>query len=370
MKTIRVLNVVTKMDAAGIETLLMNIYRNIDRKKVQFDFLTHRHDKGFYDDEILELGGKIYNVPAINPLKHGYYLNSLDNFFKNHRDYKIVHSHINTFSMYPLRAAMNAGIPVRIAHSHIANVPYDLKTPFRIYTKSKLTKYSTHNFACSEIAGRWLFGRNKDFKVFNNSIDTFKFIFNDKKSKEIKQKLGISGKFVVGHVGRFDSQKNHMFLLEIFKEVHRKNNNAILLLVGDGILRNKIEDKVRELNLTENVILTGVRSDLPDIYQAMDVFLFPSLYEGLGIVLIEAQAAGLPCVVANTIPKEAFITDLLSELSLDSNPEEWANEVLRQTNKVRINTYTRIKESGFDLGDEVRRLEEFYNTVHGNSDLT
>ena len=182
MESIRVLHVVTKMDAAGIETLLMNFYRNIDREKVQFDFLTHRNEKGFYDDEIFDLGGRIYQVPQINPFKHQKYLSALDAFFSEHKEYKIVHSHINAYSMYPLRAAMKAGVPVRIAHSHIANVPFDLKTPFRIYTKSMLKRYSTYNFACSEMAGKWLYGPDavmKDnFKVINNSINCTIFSFS------------------------------------------------------------------------------------------------------------------------------------------------------------------------------------------------
>lgn len=226
MEKTRILHVVTKMDAAGIETLLMNFYRNINRDKIQFDFLTHRSEKGFYDKEIMDLGGKIYSIPPINPLKHMNYLNALEVFFNQHKEYRVIQSHINTYSMYPLRSAMRSGIPVRIAHSHIANVPLDLKTPFRIYTRSKLKMYSTHNFACSEMAGKWLYGTSaitmKNFKVINNSINSFDYKYNEEIGIRVKKELGLVDKFVIGHIGRFNKQKNHEFLIDIFSKVHSK----------------------------------------------------------------------------------------------------------------------------------------------------
>ncbi len=368
MKKIRVLNVVTKMNAGGIETLLMNFYRKFDRTKIQFDFLTHRSEKGFYDDEIVELGGKLYNVPPINPFKHNKYLNALDDFFNEHKTYKIVHSHINTYSMYPLRAAMKAGVPVRIAHSHIANVPLDLKTPFRVYTKLKLKEYSTHNFACSEMAGKWLFGPkaiSKDnFKVINNSIDASKYVYEETIEKRIRNKMEIGGKFVIGHIGRFNKQKNHVFLIDVFKEIHKRNPNSVLMLIGEGELYDAIRKKVENLNLTESVIFTGVRSDVHELLQAIDVFVFPSIYEGLGIVVVEAQAAGVRCIVSENIPDEAFITDLIEKVSLKKGPEKWAEIILQYRNVKKRNTLKEIKAARFDILEQAKQLEDFYQRVY------
>jgi len=360
---IRILHVVTKMDAAGIETLIMNFYRKIDREKVQFDFLTHRNTKGFYDDEILELGGRIFSVSPINPLKHKYYLSELDDFFSTHK-YFIVHSHINTYSMYILRAAEKARVPVRIAHSHIANVPLDFKTPFRIYTKSKLCNYSNFNFACSSMAGHWLFGKenvSKDnFKIINNSIDASKYRYNNIVEKEVRDELGLADKFVISHIGRFNKQKNHGFIVDIFKEVVKKDPNSVLLLIGEGELETKIREKVINLGLQDKVMFLGVRSDVNRLLQGTDVFLFPSLYEGLGIVAVEAQAAGLPCVVSDMVPKEAFITDLITEIPLSSSAKEWSEVLFRFKGFPKKDTFTLIKDNGYDIIEQTKKLEEFY----------
>lgn len=365
MKPIRILQIVTKMDAAGIETFLMNVYRKIDRTKLQFDFLTHRSEKGFFDDEIRELGGKIYNVPPINPLKHKNYLKALNVFFATHKEYKIVHSHINTFSLYPLREALKADVPIRVAHSHIADVPFDLKTPFRIYTKSKLSKYSTHNFACSAMAGKWLYGEDailkNNFKVINNSIDTAKYSYNKEVRKKLRNELGIEEEFVIGHIGRFNKQKNHEFLIKIFKAVHEKHPTAVLMLVGDGHLRGKFEKQVKDLNLHKNVIFTGVRPDVNELLQVMDVFVFPSFFEGLGIVAVEAQAAGLPCLLSETIPEEAHVTNLAEVLSLKDPIQMWRDKILEHTSRQdRVVTEKQIRANGYDISETSNWLENFY----------
>lgn len=357
---IRVLHVVTKMDAAGIETLIMNWYRNINRKKIQFDFLVHREDEGFYDKEILKLGGRIYRVPSINPFHHRKYINSLNDFFKRHKEYSIVHSHLNTYSMWPLRAAKKAGIPIRISHSHISNVPFDHKTLFRMYTKSKLTNYTTNNFACSMAAGKWLFGNSEKITVINNAIDAEKYLFDKEIRMKIRKEMNIENNLVIGHVGRFAEQKNHNFLLDVFYEVHQINPNSKLILTGDGPLRSKIEGKIKKLNLENNVILTGVISDVNEIMQAFDIFILPSFYEGLGIVAIEAQAAGLPTIVSDTTPKEVFITDNISSLSLDKTPKEWAQYILSYKRNRTWNAHQNIIEAGFDIYEETRKIEKFY----------
>lgn len=364
MSLIRILHVVTKMDTGGLETLIMNFYRNIDRSKIQFDFLTHRSEQGFYDEEIRNLGGYIYHVPPINPLKQQRYLNALRAFFEEHKEYKIVHSHINTNSIFPLRTAMHAEIPVRIAHSHAAYPAFDYKTPFRIYNKLKLKKYSTYNFACSDVAGKWLFGsdavKKDNFKVINNSIDAENYSYNKEVRQKIREELNIKGKFVVGHVGRFNKSKNHDYLIDIFKLVHQKDPDAVLMLVGDGELRNSMEEKVNKLNLEDKTIFTGVQSNVNELLQAMDVFVLPSISEGLGIVAIEAQAAGIPCVVADTVPNEAFITDLIKKVPLNSSANGWANEVVRWKGFNKRDTFEIVKNAGYDIKETTKELEKFY----------
>jgi glycosyltransferase involved in cell wall biosynthesis len=354
------------MDAGGIETMLMNLYRNIDRDKVQFDFLLHREHKGFYYDEIKELGGRIFSVPRINPFKESHYNKSLDRFFKENNDYKIVHSHNNAYSMYALRAAQKAGIPTRIAHSHTAKIPFlYYRTPIIMYCKFKIKKYTNYNFACSKVAGEWLYGKKateKDnFFVINNSINSSLFRYNEDIRNNVRREFEISDKFVIGNVGSFTKQKNHSFLIDIFFEIYKKNENSILMLVGDGKLRSSIQKRIKDLGLSDNVIFTGVRTDIPNLLQAMDVFLFPSLYEGLGIVAVEAQGAGLHTIVSEAIPEEAYVTDLIERENLSSPPSKWASKILKYANGYeRKDTSEIIKSKGYDIDESAKRLEEFY----------
>lgn len=354
---IRVLHVVTHMNRGGLETMIMNYYRHIDRNKVQFDFLTHRDGEKDYDGEIEKYGGRIYHLPLLNPFSKNY-LNQLDQFFDQHREYKIVHSHLDCMSAYPLKAAKKYGVPVRIAHSHTTSQKKDIKYWIKLYSKRMIPKYATDLFACSENAGRWMFGKEK-FIVIKNAIDTKKYIYNEDIARIKRKELGVSDRFVIGHVGSFNYPKNHEFLVDVFSEVHKKNNSSILLLVGMGELEEKIKDKVHKLNLDSDVIFLGVRSDIPDILQAMDVFVFPSMYEGLPVALVEAQASGLPCIVSDRVTEEIAITKEVLYLSLDERKQKWADIILSQNLK-RKNEYERIKKTNFDIDANARWLEKYY----------
>lgn len=364
MKPLRVLHEVTLMNTGGIETLLMNIYRNIDREKVQFDFMLHRNCKGFYDEEIKSLGGKIYSGIPYNPLKQKQYIKSLDDFFTEHSEYKIIHSH-NSFSMFTLRSAAKAGIPVRIAHSHNPKPTKDIKYPFKQYCKLALKDYCTDMFSCSKSAGEWLFGKEavkkNRVKVINNGIIPKKFIFNNEVRLRIRNELGVKDNFVIGHVGRFNKQKNHKFLLEVFKRVHDKNPRSILMLIGEGELEEKIKEQANNLGIINSIKFMGVLPNVNDYMQAMDVFVFPSLYEGLGIVTIEAQASGLQCVVADNIPKEAFITKCIEAIPLSESKEIWAEKILKYDNEYnRKSMESYIINSGYDIKSIAKQLEKFY----------
>lgn len=358
---IRVLQVVTHMNRGGLETMLMNYYRNIDRSKIQFDFLTHRpeNEKKDYDDEIRSLGGRIYHMPVLNPFSPGY-MKSLDKFFKEHKEYKIVHSHLDCLSAYPLKAAKKNGVPVRIAHSHNTSQEKNLKYLIKDYAKKQIPKYATHLFACGQEAGKWMFGKHK-FQIMNNAIDAKKFIYNEEVRREKRKELDLEGKFVIGHVGRFNVQKNHEFLIDIFYQIQKKESNAVLLLVGNGELEEKIKDKVRRLGLEEKVIFYGISERIYEILQAVDVFVFPSLFEGLGIALVEAQAAGIECFASlGVIPHEAKVTDHCHFVSLDESSEQWAEYILKNKKYKKNNTYVDIKNHGYDIEKNVKKLEEFY----------
>ena len=359
-KVIRVLHVVTYMGRGGLETMIMNYYRNIDRSRVQFDFLVHRDFEADYDKEIQELGGKIYRLPPLNPLSKEY-LSKLDAFFNKHKEYKIVHSHLDCMSAIPLKYAKLHGVPVRIAHSHNSNQTKDLKYLLKLFYKTKISKYANNLFACSNDAGRWMFGENADFTVLNNAIDTEKYLFNNNTAQKIRKELKIeSDSLVIGHVGRFENQKNHSFIIDIFAEILKKNSTSVLLLVGEGSLRKSIEEKVNSLGISNKVIFAGLRTDVNELLQAMDVFLFPSLYEGLPVSIVEAQASGLPCLISDKVPLECKKTDLVYQMNLSDSPDKWAEKVVELSKIKRENTYEEIKESGFDIKSNAQKLEELY----------
>lgn len=365
MEPIRVLQVVTIMNRGGLETMLMNYYRQLDRTKVQFDFMVHREEEGDYDNEIIRMGGKIYKMPPIRPGNYRKYFKELESFFKTNKKYKVVHAHINENSAFVLKYAKKANISGRIAHSHLAGLPLDYKLPFRLYAKMNLNENSNHFFACSKEAGDWLFGskktRDRQIKVFKNAINCKEFSFNASVRKNVREALKIEDKFVIGHVGRFNSQKNHSFLIDIFNEVYKKNNKAVLLLIGVGNLEKEIKGKVKRLNLCKSVIFLGLRSDISELMQAMDVFLFPSFYEGLGVVLIEAQAAGLKCITSTGVPIEADVTKTVDFLDLKKPADYWAQYVLRNTQIYERNLDMKsIINNGYDVSTNINWLSKLY----------
>lgn len=363
MEPIRILQVVTIMNRGGLETMLMNYYRQIDRTKVQFDFMVHREEKGHYDDEILNLGGRIYNMPPIRPGNYQRYFSLLDDFFQSNI-YKIVHSHINENSSFVLRAAKKAGVKVRIAHSHLSDLGIDLKLPFRLYARFYMKQNPTTYFACSKKAGEWLFGRrvsnDNKVKVLNNAVNVKEFKFNPEVRNSLRKELGIGeDQLVIGHIGRFNKQKNHDYLIDIFQSVYKKTPNSILLLVGDGDLRTAVEEKVKNLGLSKNIKFLGVRGDISNLMNAIDLFLFPSLFEGLPVVLIEAQAAGLNCIVSDSITKESDVTGRVEFISLQASPDYWANKILSKTHE-HYDTSMHLRESGYDTNSMASWLENYY----------
>ncbi|WHY33853.1 glycosyltransferase family 1 protein [Cytobacillus firmus] len=363
---IRVLHVVGKMNRGGIETFLMNVYRKIDRQKVQFDFLVHTEDECDYNEEIFKLGGKIYSIP---PRKQGFFKNrkSLIAFFKKHQDYKVVHQHISSLSyVEPLKIATKFGIPIRIVHGHSSQEGGSFFNKYiHKWNQIGVKTYATDYFACSDTAAEWLYHqkhfRSGEFTIINNGIETARFAYNPIIRNQIRRELGIDNKFVVGNVGRLVHSKNHDFLLDIFKCVHDIEPETVLICVGDGELRQEIQEKVYSLELEDSVILTGTRTNISDLLQAMDIFIMPSLYEGLPVTLVEAQSSGLHCLVSDRITRNVNVTDLIEYININNNAEYWAEKaiLLYQSQKRKVTTNQIIK-SGFDVKGVAKHLEEFY----------
>ena len=359
MNQLRVLQVVTHMERGGLESMLMNYYRYIDREKIQFDFLVHRQERAAYDDEIEAMGGKIYRLPRLVPWSKAY-LTALNRFFDEHPEYRIVHVHQDCLSSVILKAAQQHNIPVRIAHSHNANQDRNLKYPIKLWCRRSIPRCATHLFACGKDAGDWMFG-GASYQIINNAIDTTAYTYDTNKRVELRRQLGLADELVIGHVGRFNPQKNHPFLLDIFAALLKKESNAVLLLVGGGEGMSQIREKAQKLGIAEHVHFLGVRSDVADLMQAMDMFVLPSLYEGLPVTMVEAQAAGLPCIISDKVPPECILTEgLVDIMTLSASPEAWAEKILAKRAIPRTDRRAEIAAHGFDITTETVKLQEFY----------
>lgn len=366
MDTIRVLHVVGILDKGGLETFILNLYRSIDRNKVQFDFLVHKKKKGAFEDEIESLGGRIYRIPYVNDVGPIGYRRELRKFFNNHKEYNIVHSHMNAVSGVILNEAKKCGVKSRIAHSHTSNPEYSLlEGIYKTIAKKYINKSANFKFACSEKAGKWLYGNDETFKVINNAIDIDNFKYDADIREAIRKEMNIKEKIVIGHVGRFCQCKNHRMIIDIFKEINKNYNNAILVLVGDGELKSYIKSKVDEYKLNDKVYFFGVRDDVNKVINSFDVMLFPSLHEGLPVTLIEAQANGLPCVISDSITKEVDLhCGLIKFVSLSDKISCWVRDIINSSNLREINNQDNIAKNiqkfGYNIKDIANYMERFY----------
>ena len=357
---IRILHCVNNMHRAGLETMLMNYYRNIDRSEIQFDFLMHRQEPSDYDDEILAMGGRIYRAPRLYPQNYPAYFTYMKRFFREHPEYRIIHSHIDSMSYLPLLAAKRAGVPIRIAHSHNTAIDKDFKYLLKQLFRFGITSVANVYAACGEEAGKFLFA-GKRFRVIPNAIDAEQFLFDGETRLQKREELGLRDKFVVGHVGRMSYQKNHTFLLDIFGQVAGKCEDAVLVLVGVGEKEAEIRQKVQTMNLTDRVIFLGKRSDVKELYQAMDVFLLPSLFEGVPVVGIEAQFSGLSCIFSDKVPKEVQISENCSFIELTQPADVWAEEVLKRNGTDRSNVSI---SSDYDIRHAHDALAQYYRELY------
>ena len=377
---IRILNVVGRMDRGGIETLIMNVYRHIDRSKVQFDFLAHYgKENADYNAEIRSLGGRIYEAPVIKTEEKTYfwrlfeYRKALKEFFKEHQEYHVVHGHMtNTAAIYMPIAKKYGRATTCIAHSHLAKTQKSNSPITAIATdilRFPLRFCATDYFACSESAARWLFSK-KDIesgkvKIVQNGIDSKVFDYNPEIRERVRNSFHLADKTVIGHVGRFYHPKNHAFILDVFHEYMKINPNSVLMLVGDGELRSEIEKKAEKLHMEQNVMFLGLRSDVPDVEQGFDLFLMPSLYEGLPVAGIEAQASGLPVVASDSITTEMDVTNHCRFLSLTEPVGVWAETIDKMLHGFqRKSEASKIVAAGYDIRETANFLQNFYLEKH------
>ncbi len=363
----------------GTENVMINIVKNIDRDRFHIDFLIFDKTPDQSDDKkyLESLGCGFYQITA-RGVDRKLHNRELDEFFRDHK-YDIVHTHMDAIGEEALKAAKKHGVKALIAHSHNTDQldnPKGLKDHlhkcYLIYEKHLLRHYAGYFVACSPEAGKWLFGEkicNGDkYLLLNNSIDSSAYAYDEYTRNAVRKELGLDGRKVIIHVGQFRTQKNHGMVIDVFNELHKRDDSYKLVLVGTGEEQDKIKAKAEELGLKEDVLFLGNRNDIPGLLTASDIFLFPSLYEGLPIALLEAQAADLICVVSDTISEVALLTEKVKSLSLSASPSVWADvtEAMMKEYNVRCDRREFFIEKGFDISTNIRKLEDLYKRAVEN----
>lgn len=368
MNKIKVLQVLDKIDInSGVSSVVLNYYTWIDKNKIQFDFVVHEKAEKILEEELIEKGAHIYEMPHYTIKNLIYYEREFLKIIQK-SNCQIVHCHVPHEAFFCLKAAKKAGISSRIIHSHNSyGADFFLKNIRNMVLSQLGVKYANIVFSCSDMAFAYLLRKQKrKFKqIFriNNAIDSKRFLPDEKVRKEMRQKLQLEGKFVLGHVGRFVLQKNHKFLIDILEGVSKKRNNVILLLIGTGKLKEEVVEYIRKKRLEKQVCFIENVFSIEDYFQCMDIFLLPSFYEGLPVVAIEAQAAGLPCLLSDTISKMAVITEKTKQFSI-KELEPWVSSCLDcKIEKVHENTSLQLKKAGYDLNKESKRLEKIYQDI-------
>lgn len=359
---VRVLQIVDCMDLGGIQTFIMNTYREMVCRDIQYDFMIFHATKQFFEDEILALGGKIYKLPS---RREGWVKSrrSISKFFDDHPEYKVVHYQTSSLSFLdPLEIAAKKKVPVRIIHSHNTKISGNrLHILFHWINQKRIKKIATDYFACGNLAGKWMFdgsGCEQLVRIINNGIDIAKYGFDKTERAKVRAQLGLSDEFVIGHVGRFFAVKNHRYLIDVFAKYLEIDDNARLMLVGDGELRKSMEQYAKTLNIYEKIMFLGARRDVAQLLQAMDYMIMPSLYEGFPVTAVEAQAAGLPCIISDTITEDAVIQPNVYRKNINEQPEAWAKAIDRHA--LRITDNKVLIKAGFDVSETMNTLYSIY----------
>ena len=367
---IRVLQVVGRMDRGGIETMIMNLYRHIDRSKVQFDFLAHYGREAAYNNEIRALGGRIYEMPALKDDTHVYYwrlfsyIKALHRFFKGHPEYKVLHGHMtNTASIY-MPIAKKYGVTCRIAHSHNTRGKAGILGLVTDILQRFITRSATDYFACSEAAKHWFYPEKLisagKVHVLANAVDAERFRFNADKRRVVRDELNLGESLVIICVARFRPEKNQTFLIDILKEMLEVRQDVVFVFAGEGPCEDDVKVKAKEYGVEEYTRFLGVRTDIPDVLCAADAFVLPSFWEGLPVTVIEAQASGLHCVVNDALTEEMNALGMVKYLPLDVAIGEWVKALITAASKPRHDMYDKIVASGYDINTTAPWLQEFY----------
>ena len=363
---LRVLQVLGKTGLGGAESRIMDLYRHMDREQIQFDFLIHYKEKGYFDDEIKELGGNIYYLPSFRVYNYFAYKKACRRFFEEHSYFAAVHGHMTSTAAIYLPEAKRAGIPLTIAHARSAGVDNGAKGLITKLLRKNLYRRCDKMFACSDLAAEAVFGKKRyeenRVTILPNAVDTKEFLPNEEVRTQLRRLYCLEGKFVIGHVGRFHYAKNHKFLLEIFEEIAKQKDNAVLMLLGDGPLKEETEQKARDKGIDEKVIFTGNQTPVAPFYQVFDFLLFPSRFEGLPGTVVEAQAAGLKCLISDTITKQVKVTDQVTFMSIKEPAKKWADEVLRWEEQPEAETVNcNLADTNFDVNNQVEFYIELYS---------
>jgi len=365
---IRVLQVLNSLNAGGAESFVMNLYHKIDRDKIQFDFIISDMGDTVFKQEVLDLGGKIYYIPAFNGLNYTHICHEWNLFFKTHKEYKILHSHIRSYASLFIPIAKKYGL-ITIIHSHSTSNGSGVKAIGKKLLQLPLRFQADYFISCSTEAGEWLFGKSvvasKRHLVVKNAIDIDKYSYKCDIRNKVRKDLNLVEKTVLGHVGGFRDPKNHEFLIDIFSMYHTKNQNSMLVMVGDGELKKHVEDVVEQRHLEDSVVFLGARNDVPDILQAFDYYIFPSKWEGLPVSVIEAQASGLYCFISNAITSDVILSPLVKRLPIDNGPKLWVDNILNTPVK-RSNFTQELKNEGFDMNEVSNNMMCFYSSIIRN----
>ena len=387
-----VLHVVGRLDIGGAESRIMDLYRNIDREKVQFHFMQHIADRCAFQDEVERLGGKVYHVPRFNVKNYFTYKKAWEEFFEAHPEIKIVQGHMTSTAAIYLPIAKKAGVEVTVAHARSAGVDPGAKGMMTRFLRRDLYKKCDYRFTCSKMAGEAVFGNQKEENrkatFIPNAIDVDKFKFDEETRNQIRYELGIEENFVVGHVGRFSHMKNHKYMLEILEQCIRLEKEKTLpetklMFLGDGELKEEIMEQAVAKGISSRVLFMGNKRDVYRYYQAMDFFLLPSFYEGLPGTVVEAQASGLSGIMSDSVTEEAVVTDLIQMRSIKEDAALWAEEIIKASDKMvihqkesdvyainikgRIEYANEVTQASFDVKEQAKRMQEFYLTGHMDS---
>lgn len=363
---IRILHVLGTTELGGAESRIMDLYRHMDRTRVQFDFVVHTEKEGFFDKEIERLGGRIFRVPRFRIYNYFSYRRAFREFFREHHEFRMVQGHMTSSAAIYLPIAKRAGVSATIAHARSAGVDKGIKGKLTRWMRRKLRGKADYLFTCSRLAGISVFGEKaveEGKTIFiPNAIDCGAFSFDEKKRMEMRERLGLTDKYVIGHVGRFHYAKNHEYLLRVFEKLCKKSDDYVMLLLGEGGGMEGCRALAGELGIEDRVFFLGSHGNVQDYYQAMDYFVYPSRYEGLPGTVVEAQVSGLKCLLSDTICEEVAVTDLVHAMSIGETPEKWAEYIGATRNYKRESHVSEMTRAGFDVKSQALLMTDFYET--------